>query len=160
MAKNSNKGFTLVELMVTVAIIAILSMVAIAVFTNLQKNARDTRRKQDIDAIASALEAHFGDSNCGANFSQYCAPQTSWFANNQIPPDPRNNQSDCGDSSSVDIYQKRCWYCIHADGSNGLCSQSDSAVSTTNPAIGATIWSVCANLENGNPKYYCKRSIQ
>lgn len=54
---NKIKGFTLVELLVVVAIIAILSVIGLTIFTSAQTNARDARRKSDIDAIAAALEA-------------------------------------------------------------------------------------------------------
>lgn len=52
----SKKGFTLVELLVVVAIIAILATIGLTVFSGAQANARDARRKSDIDAIAAAIE--------------------------------------------------------------------------------------------------------
>lgn len=55
--KQNRRGFTLVELLVVVAIIAILSTIGLTLFNGAQQNARDARRKSDIDAIASALES-------------------------------------------------------------------------------------------------------
>lgn len=55
------KGFTLLELLITVAIIAMLSAVAISSFTYLQKNSRDTRRMSDLKVIQSALEQYRAD---------------------------------------------------------------------------------------------------
>lgn len=56
-------GFTLIELLVVVTIIAILSIIGIAIFTDVQKSARDARRKVDIDAIAGVLEAAYNSAN-------------------------------------------------------------------------------------------------
>lgn len=69
-------GFTLIELLVVISIIAVLSVVGMVVFTGVQKNARDARRKADIDSIANALEAHY--NNCTVNNGPYCPLLSSW----------------------------------------------------------------------------------
>lgn len=81
--KYTPQGFTLVELLVVVSIIAILSVIGIVVFTGVQKNSRDARRKADIDAIATALESDFATNNR----TQYQAVTSGMFANG-IPADP------------------------------------------------------------------------
>lgn len=72
--KNS-KGFSLIELMVVVVILAILVSVGISFFSNAQKAARDAKRKSDIDAIAFAYEdtynpvsAAYSSISSGAKF--------------------------------------------------------------------------------------------
>lgn len=57
--KKLKKGFTLVELMVVITVIAILMTIAIVSFTRIQKQARDTKRKADIRTIETALQARF-----------------------------------------------------------------------------------------------------
>ena len=99
-AANPN-GFTLVELLVVVSIIAILSVIGITVFTGVQKNARDSRRRGDIDAISGAIEAHLNNTtnqNCTAAAGTYCAPQASvlWFAAGSIPTDPATGAQYAG----------------------------------------------------------------
>jgi prepilin-type N-terminal cleavage/methylation domain-containing protein len=49
-------GFTLLELIVVMAIIAILAAAGMASYAASQRQARDSRRKADIQAIHSALE--------------------------------------------------------------------------------------------------------
>lgn len=55
------KGFTLVELLVTISILAVLMTLALISYQNIQKNARDARRKSDIVSIQSALEQYHSD---------------------------------------------------------------------------------------------------
>lgn len=57
-----SKGFTLVELLVVISIIAILSTFAIGSYTNVQKNARDAKRKADLAVIQSYLEQYHADA--------------------------------------------------------------------------------------------------
>lgn len=78
------KGFTLIELMVVIAIIAILAAVGIAVFTSQQKTARDGRRKADIDSIAAAFEGKFSKTTTG----KYDVIVATDFAGGAIPTDP------------------------------------------------------------------------
>lgn len=90
---RKSKGFTLVELLVVVSIIAILSVIGITIFSGVQKNTRDARRKADVDAISRALEAHFNDSACSAvAATPYCAVTAAnasvLFAQGVIPTNP------------------------------------------------------------------------
>lgn len=62
MPKRSS-GFTLVELMVVITIIAILSVVGVTVFSGVQKSARDAKRRADLDAIRLALEQYKTTNN-------------------------------------------------------------------------------------------------
>ncbi len=87
------QGFTLVELLVVISIIAILSVIGITVFTGVQKNARDARRKGDVQSIQKALEVHYNDSACSAvPATPYCAVTAAnaavLFANGSIPTNP------------------------------------------------------------------------
>src|SRR3990167_4460210 len=55
-AESSKKGFTLVELLIAISIIAIISAVGITSYSQAQKLGRDFKRKQDLRSIATALE--------------------------------------------------------------------------------------------------------
>lgn len=53
--RNKQSGFTIVELLIVIVVIAILAAVTIMAFTGLQKRARDTDRLADVQAINKAL---------------------------------------------------------------------------------------------------------
>ena len=52
------KAFSLIELLIVVAIIGILSGIMVVSYTGYQVRARDTKRKADIKSIAMAIEAY------------------------------------------------------------------------------------------------------
>lgn len=81
--ERSRSGFTLVELLVVVSIIAILSVIGLVIFTSTQKVARDARRRADIESISKALEVNYNTSA-----AIYPAIAASWFNNGAIPKDP------------------------------------------------------------------------
>jgi prepilin-type N-terminal cleavage/methylation domain-containing protein len=57
----SKRGFTLIELVVVISILAILSGVLVPRVTNHLKAARDARRLADIKAVRGAIEQYFAD---------------------------------------------------------------------------------------------------
>jgi prepilin-type N-terminal cleavage/methylation domain-containing protein len=61
--KNKKSGFTLFELLVSISIIAILTVIAMVSFSSAQKKARDAKRIQDVDAVGKALEGYYSDNN-------------------------------------------------------------------------------------------------
>jgi prepilin-type N-terminal cleavage/methylation domain-containing protein len=54
-------GFSLVELLVVVAILGILAIVALALFNSAQITSRDDKRKNDLTKIAAVLERYYSD---------------------------------------------------------------------------------------------------
>ncbi len=53
------KGFTMIELMISITILAIISSIGFVTYSNAQATARDGKRKQDLRAISSALELFY-----------------------------------------------------------------------------------------------------
>jgi prepilin-type N-terminal cleavage/methylation domain-containing protein len=85
----SQLGFTLIELMVVVAIIGLLLAAGLASYTSVQKTARDGRRIQDVKAIQDALEGYHVINNVYptvANFTN--ANMATYFSNGVIPTPP------------------------------------------------------------------------
>lgn len=58
MKKTARHGFTLVELLVVVSIIAVLSTIGITMYSSAQRLARDAKRRADLQSIQQALELY------------------------------------------------------------------------------------------------------
>lgn len=155
------KGFSLIELLVVVSLIIILTSISVGVYYDTQKNARDTRRKEDIQSIATAMEAHFVNGT-------YQALAASWFNNGSFPQDPLHDAAEIGCGSNDIASEKKCWYCLKGNGRPpDFCANNlDYYIDNTNPfnpALGQyaqTDWKYCANLEAGDPKFYCVSNRQ
>ena len=59
--QKMTKGFTLIELMIVVAIIGILAAIAIPQFANLVSKSQEGRTKANLGTLRSALSIYYGD---------------------------------------------------------------------------------------------------
>ncbi len=57
------KGFSLIELLIVIAIMAILGSLALSAFSTARKQARDVQRKQELNQYKTALEAYYADNS-------------------------------------------------------------------------------------------------
>ncbi len=57
-----DRGFTLVELLVVISIIAVLAAVLMANFMGARERARDAKKIQDLYALKSALRMYYNDN--------------------------------------------------------------------------------------------------
>ena len=60
---RNDRGFTIVELLVVIVVIAILVALTLPNLFGLQRRARDDDRKNDLKNIQSALETYYSDNN-------------------------------------------------------------------------------------------------
>lgn len=60
---KKGKGFTLIELMVVIAIILILALIAIPAYRNMQERAKKSRVEEDFRTLATMLETFYIDWN-------------------------------------------------------------------------------------------------
>jgi len=62
MLRKTEKGFTLIELMIVVAIIGILAAIAIPRFADLIRKSKEGATKGNLGAIRSALSIYYGEN--------------------------------------------------------------------------------------------------
>ncbi len=88
-SSQKNKGFTVVELLVSIAIIGLLSAVVFASFSQAQKKARIARRVSDLKQVQTALAYYYAVNKSYPNTNWEWRSSCSWWgsyaANNVIP---------------------------------------------------------------------------
>lgn len=97
-----SRGFTLIEILVTVTIIAVLTAVGVVSYGSVNKNSRDAKRKSDIEQIRQALEMYKADMGYYPPCGGYCqaislasALVTRGYMS-AIPTDPLAGQANQG----------------------------------------------------------------
>jgi type IV pilus assembly protein PilA len=66
---RNRKGFTLIELMIVVAIIGILAAIAIPNFLKFQAKSKQSEAKTNLKAVFTAETAYFGENNTYGDFT-------------------------------------------------------------------------------------------
>lgn len=155
MTKN---GFTLIELLVVITIIAILATIGTVVYFNAPRNARDAKRKADIESISKALELNKEQN------STYKALSKNNFGQKSIPSDPGTYKYCVLSSTTLDsVDVPGTW-----DGTacptqpSGYMEIQDVTATQPAPSDGTKSWIVCSKLENsvGGVPYFCIANTQ
>lgn len=118
----TNKGFSLIELIIAMAIIAILSSAIWGnFFTSLTKG-KDSRRKQDLQSVAKALDIYFQDlkayptstlPNWGSAFANPINSSVIYMQ--KLPNDPIfPSQNYCYESDDLHSLTAGTYYRLYA----------------------------------------------
>lgn len=113
MEKRYFFGFTLVELMIVLGLLAVLAILALAYFRGQLFKGNDARRKADLNRIQIAAEEYEKDNNCypayitcGSDTNQPVHPYL-----NNVPCDPVTNASYFYEPDSSSVCPR--WYRIY-----------------------------------------------
>lgn len=134
-------GFTLVELLIVVAVIGILSALLTANFIGVRQRARDAQRKADLKQMQSSLELYRADqgayptaiSNCGTSFKSPDCTSSTYMQ--KVPLDPGGTAYTYSSNGTT--------YSIIACLENGNDSQKDST--NVSPCNGTSNFSFTVN---------------
>lgn len=146
--KLSKSGFTIVELIIVIVVIAILAAVTLVLYSNTQPQTRDTRRIADVHAIAEAIGLYRlkygndvqGGSGCGSG-----GGGSGWF----------NYVGGTYTASTLSCLQN-AGYLNGTGGSNGNFVDPSGCTTTTGSAAGSPL-GYCHAI-NGNYYSYMKYS--
>lgn len=95
---QNQRGFTIVELLIVIVVIAVLAAVGLVAYNGVQQRARDTKRAADIDNVKDMLEIYKaqtgtypavcpGGDNAGCSLSLLSTPLVPSYMP-AIPSDP------------------------------------------------------------------------
>jgi len=88
--KGLRDGFTLLELLVVIGIIAVLVSLAAVSYSSAQKSSRDARRRSDMKTVQNALEQYYSASQFEYPASADCseAEDAAYLERASFPDDP------------------------------------------------------------------------
>jgi general secretion pathway protein G len=88
---RAQRGFTLIELMIVIAIIAILVGMAAGIYTKTIQHARESVLKKDLQTMREAIDNYTLDKQ---QAPQSLQDLVDAHYLRQVPPDPINQQND------------------------------------------------------------------
>ena len=137
--KENSKGFTLVELLVVVAIIGLLSMMVVISVTGAKAKSRDAQRVSEINSIATVLSMYHNDYNqypifdgniTGTDTVSVALRGTGYI--NMVPTDPLNQDSSACAGAPLNL--TGYYYYYQSDGTDfilGYCLETNSMTGKT-----------------------------
>ena len=150
LADASKKGFSLLELLVVISIIAILVGLSAVSYSTAQKKARDARRRGDMRAIQAAYEQYYADPVNNSAYPPNCSSSSiTTYAPGGWPTDPQNS------TSSGQVYTTSCdaaTFCF--------CSKLESGTGNSGTAADATCSGLGVADGNGAYPYFCVKNQQ
>jgi len=122
---KNDKGFTLIELMIVVAIIGVLAAIAIPQYTNFRLKAKTAEAKSNLGAIRLGEEAYFTEQEAYVVCAATPPTAAGFPGKNSIPwADAAGNFVKIGFSAKGQVYYQ---YAVALDADDGGLSFKASA---------------------------------
>lgn len=128
------RGFTLIEMLITIALIALLSAIALFGLQGVREQGRDAKRKSDLESIRSGLETYRADCNL--------YPSRGTGAGQLNITTPPATLTGSGNPAATCPAANRYIEAVPND------PQSPTRVYYYNPTNGNATYDLCARLEN------------
>jgi type IV pilus assembly protein PilA len=132
---RDDKGFTLIELMVVVLIIAILIAIAIPTFLGMRRRAQDRAAQSDLRNAVTAAKAFYTDDDTYTGFTPGAAgtaeaaePSLNWLAAATAPAAQRDITIEVAAGNNVHLVARSnsgTFFCISDSGGNTTFGTSD-----------------------------------
>jgi prepilin-type N-terminal cleavage/methylation domain-containing protein len=100
---KNNKGFTLIEMLVVVAIVGLLASVVVVGVGGARQKARDAKRISDVRSIQNWAEANYSASTGYPSATDYGTASTGWLAKPSDPGSGAYTYTRCTDPQAYYI---------------------------------------------------------
>ena len=98
--KEGQKGFTLIELMIVIAIIGILAAIAIPQFVSYRQKGYNTDAKGELKSFYTACQAYFADNPTATGNCTTAQVSATFIPNSTITLTPAGGMAMSGTTSS------------------------------------------------------------
>jgi len=154
---HSKKAFTLIEVLVVVAIIGILASMGINSYIRALQNGRDARRKSDVDEVSKALQIYWTEHQ-GTALAAHATTAVDWTvltSNGYLDVDPTSKKLGGGQDYTYAVWgeagSQRFMVCEHLElptgNSNAVAAERTSLTCDPSAAVASAAdacWYFCA----------------
>ena len=153
--KSSIKGFTIIEVVLVLAIAGLIFLMVFIALPALQRNQRDQARKNDVSVVAGAVTSYSSNNRGAFPSASNLAGYLDDLSDNSMNGDGDPNVSVIENATVGQRISPEDSAIIVVKGKT--CGSNDTSGATM-AAGTARQFSVVTKLESGNGQYYCQTS--